>query len=130
MNLIDTIVGELIDTFEARSVKVLVLSEYGIVPVAKPVHLNRLFREHGWLTIKEELGLELVDFGASKVFAVADHQVAHIYVQDPAIEMAARRLIEATDGVATVLDESSKKLAGIDHSRSGNLVAVARPDAH
>ena len=77
---IDDIVGDLIDFFGKRGVQVVLLSEYGITNVDKPVHLNRLFRERGWLAVKDELGLEILDAGASKVFAVADHQVAHIYL--------------------------------------------------
>jgi predicted AlkP superfamily pyrophosphatase or phosphodiesterase len=126
---IDAIVGRLIDTFAAHSVKVLLLSEYGIVPVARPIHLNRMFRERGWLVVKDELDLEVIDFGASRVFAVADHQVAHIYIKDPSDQLAARRLTEQTEGVASVLDESDQQLAGIRHPRSGNLIAVARSDA-
>jgi predicted AlkP superfamily pyrophosphatase or phosphodiesterase len=126
---IDAIVGDLIDTFESRSVKVLLLSEYGIVPVQQPIHLNRLFRERGWLTIKEELGLELIDYGASRVFAVADHQVAHVYVRDPGLVSVVRDLLAATDGVAAVLDQAAKQSAGVDHARSGDLIAVARSDA-
>jgi predicted AlkP superfamily pyrophosphatase or phosphodiesterase len=78
---IDAIVGGLIDFYAKRGVEVVLLSEYGITNVDTPVSLNRLFREQGWLTIKEELGLEILDAGASRVFAVADHQVAHIYLK-------------------------------------------------
>jgi predicted AlkP superfamily pyrophosphatase or phosphodiesterase len=126
---IDAIVGDLIDTFAARSVKVRLLSEYGIVPVSKPIHLNRRFRKRGWLVLKEELGRELIDFGASRAFAVADHQVAQVYVRDDAIMGEVRDLLETTEGVAVILDAPSKRSFGIDHPRSGDLVAVARPDA-
>ncbi|MDC4226468.1 MAG: hypothetical protein MPW15_20025 [Candidatus Manganitrophus sp.] len=51
--------------------------------MTKPIHLNRLFREQGWIALREELGRELLDPGASAVFAVADHQIAHIYLKDP-----------------------------------------------
>ena len=67
---IDAIVGDLIRFFEKCGVQVLILSEYGISPVTQPVHLNRLFRQKGWITIKDELGLEMLDCGASKAFAV------------------------------------------------------------
>src|SRR5438552_11251417 len=83
---IDTIVGELIDFYGPRGVHVLLLSEYGIMAVDTPIHLNRLFRERGWIAIREELGREMLDCGASRVFAVADHQIAHIYLNDPALE--------------------------------------------
>ena len=125
----DAIAGDLIGFFQKRGVRVLILSEYGITPVDTPVHLNRLFREQGWITVKEELGLELLDCGNSRAFAVADHQLAHIYVNDRAIESKARDLLERTPGVAQVLGAAEKKAAGLDHARAGDLVAVAAENA-
>jgi predicted AlkP superfamily pyrophosphatase or phosphodiesterase len=126
---IDAIVGDLIEFFRARSVSALLLSEYGITAVNTPVHLNRVFRQRGWLAIKDELGLETLDCGASRVFAVADHQVAHIYVNDRSLEIEARALIETQPGVARVLGPAEKKEAGLDHPRAGDLVALASENA-
>jgi predicted AlkP superfamily pyrophosphatase or phosphodiesterase len=122
---IDTIVGDLITYMETRGVTPLVLSEYGISPVNNPIHLNRLFREQGWIAIREELGLELLDAGASRAFAVADHQVAHIYVNDLRILPQVRSLLEKSSGIERVLASTEKHDAGLDHSRAGDLVAVA-----
>jgi predicted AlkP superfamily pyrophosphatase or phosphodiesterase len=116
---IDAIVGRLVDFFESRQVDV----------INRPIHLNRLFREEHWLTVKDELGLELLDAGASKVFAVADHQIAHIYVNEPGLLSRVRGLLEKTPGVGAVLGPVEKARLGIDHSRSGDLVAVAEEDA-
>ena len=129
VSAIDAIVGELIAFFEARSVAVLVLSEYGISAVDTPIHLNRVFREQGWITVREELGLELLDCGASRAFAVADHQIAHVYLNDPALENSVRSRIESQPGVARVLGVAEKKQCGLDHPRAGDLVAVARENA-
>jgi predicted AlkP superfamily pyrophosphatase or phosphodiesterase len=126
---IDAIVGDLIDFFRQRGVSVLLLSEYGITPVNTPIHLNRLFREKGWITIKEELGLELLDCGASRAFAVADHQVAHVYLNDRSLEKAARDLMEKQPGVARVLGETEKAASGLKHPRAGDLVALAKENA-
>ena len=41
---IDAIAGELIGFYEGRGARVLVLSEYGITEVRRPVHLNRVLR--------------------------------------------------------------------------------------
>jgi predicted AlkP superfamily pyrophosphatase or phosphodiesterase len=119
----------LIEFYEARGARVIVLSEYGIVPVNRPVHLNRVFREAGLLSVREELGLELLDAGASAAFAVADHQAAHVYVNDPTKLNQVGQLIENTDGIDIVLDQAAKRQAGIDHPRAGEFVVVARPDA-
>jgi predicted AlkP superfamily pyrophosphatase or phosphodiesterase len=126
---IDAIVGDLIDFFGKRGVPVVLLSEYGITNVDTPVHLNRVFREHGWLTVKNELGLEILDAGASKVFAVADHQVAHIYLNDTMLENSVREVLGKTSGVEEILGRAEKIAAGIDHPRAGDLIAVARENA-
>ena len=123
---IDAIVGDLIDFSGKRGVQVVLLSEYGITNVDTPMHLNRIFREQGWLTVKNELGLEILDAGASKVFAVADHQVAHIYINDASLEKSVREVLEKTSGVEKVLGKAEKIAAGIDHLRAGDLIAVAR----
>lgn len=122
---VDAIVGDLILFFEAHGVQPMILSEYGISSVSNPVHLNRVFREKGWLAIKDELGLELLDAGASRAFAVADHQVAHIYVNDRSIGSDVRKAVEQTRGVEQVLGATEKKQFAIDHSRAGDFVAVA-----
>ena len=129
MREIDAIVGDLIDFFGKRGVQVVLLSEYGITNVDTPIHLNRIFREHGWLTVKDELGLEILDAGASKVFAVADHQVAHIYLNDASLEKSVRDVLEKTAGVEKVLGKAEKIAAGIDHPRAGDLIAVAQENA-
>lgn len=129
LNTIDAITGDLIDFFHGRNVRVVLLSEYGITNVDTPVHLNRMFRRQGWLTVKDELGLEILDAGASPVFAVADHQVAHIYLNEVSLEPSVRALLENTPGVDQVLAGADKTAAGIDHARAGDLIAVAAENA-
>lgn len=126
---IDAIAGDLISSFEKSGVQPLIISEYGISPVSKPVHLNRLFRQKGWITIKDELGLEILDAGASKAFAVADHQVAHVYVNDKSILGKVREAIESADGVELVLGAGEKEDWGINHERAGDLIAISKPNA-
>ena len=106
----------------------IVLSEYGIVPVSRPVHPNRVLREAGLIAYRMELGREVIDIGGSEAFAMADHQIAHVYVRDPA-RGRGRGPVEAAPGVGEVLDEAGKREYGLDHERSGELVLIAEPDA-
>jgi predicted AlkP superfamily pyrophosphatase or phosphodiesterase len=126
---VDAVVGQLLDFCASRGYGVAIVSEYGIAPVQRPVHLNRALREAGLLRVRQELGRELLDAGASDAFAVADHQVAHIYVNEPAKLAAARRVIESVSGVARVYDAATKPELHLDHPRAGELVALADPDA-
>jgi predicted AlkP superfamily pyrophosphatase or phosphodiesterase len=126
---VDALCGELIDAAERDGDRVLVLSEYGITAVNRPIHINRALREAGLIRIREELGRELLDAGACKAFAVADHQIAHIYVSDAALIPQVKALVQALPGVERVLDEEGKRAVGLDHPRSGELVAIAQPDS-
>ncbi len=125
----DGVCADLIRFYEARGAAVLVVSEYGVAAVKRGIALNRVLREHGFLAVREELGLELLDAGASRAFAVADHQVAHIYVNDKDKQAQVRALVEKVPGVEMVLDEEGKANHRLNHSRSGELVAVAARDA-
>ncbi len=126
---IDALATDLIGYYESRGVRVLVLSEYGISPVSRAVHLNRLFRENGWLQIKNELGLETLDCGASRAFAVADHQVAHVYVNDAAIRDEVRDLLENTPGIDEVRTSAEIWGEGVATERGGDFIAIAAADA-
>ena len=126
---VDEVCGDLIEFYEARGVQVVVLSEYGLCDVTTPVHINRVLREQRLLVVREELGLELLDPGASAAFAVADHQVAHVYVNDTSRLHQVRALLEKTPGVERVLDAGGKAALKIDHARAGDLVAIAEPKA-
>jgi len=126
---VDALCGQLIDAAERDGDRVIVLSEYGITPVNRPIHINRALRKAGLIRIREELGLELLDAGACKAFAVADHQIAHIYVADAALIPQVKALVEALPGVERVLDEEGKHALGLDHPRSGELVAIADADS-
>jgi predicted AlkP superfamily pyrophosphatase or phosphodiesterase len=120
---------DLIHFYESHGVKVLVLSEYGISPVSQPVHLNRLFRKKGWLLLKDELGRETLDCGGSRAFAIADHQVAHVYVNDPSIRDEVRSLLESTCGIEEVREPMMAWGPGIGSDRAGDFIAVATPEA-
>ncbi len=126
---IDQVVGQLIDYYQEQNARIVLLSEYGITPVSRPVHLNRALRARGLLALRMERGLELLDAGASEAFAVADHQVAHVYVRDPARVAEVRTLLEGVPGVERVLGEHELAAAGLSHPRSGELLAVADADS-
>ena len=126
---IDKVCGDLISFYEKRNCSVIVLSEYGISKVNRPVHLNRVLRSAGYIQIREEDGLELLDAGACNAFAVADHQVAHAYIKDKSKIAAVKKLLEGTVGVESVLDEEGKKKYKIAHERAGDLVVIADKDS-
>ncbi|MBA3833585.1 MAG: alkaline phosphatase family protein [Chthoniobacterales bacterium] len=125
LEALDQLLCDLIAYLQQRDIDVVVLSEYGISDVDRPIHINRILREQGWIAIKDELGLEMIDCGASKVFAVADHQIAHVYANDAALLTAAREILASQPGVQSVLGRDEQAALGIAHERGGDLVVVA-----
>ncbi len=126
---IDALCGRIIDYFRSRGCRVIVLSEYGITAVNRPVHPNRILREAGLLNVKVDLGLEYLDTGSSRAFAVSDHQIAHVYIDRATDIEEVRELLEAVPGIGAVLTEDGKRQLGLDHARSGELVLLAAPDS-
>ncbi len=141
LNEIDKVVEGLINYYSGTGARIILLSEYGISPVNNPIHINRVLRQNNLLGIRVERGLELLDPGASKAFAVSDHQVAYIYINDNSgafngtyknnegsLHSKVREIVSKLPGVALVLDrEAQKQYHRIDHQRAGDFVLMAEP---
>jgi predicted AlkP superfamily pyrophosphatase or phosphodiesterase len=126
---VDEVAGGVIDAALGVGTTVIVLSEYGITAARRPVEINRHLRREGLLDVYTQAGMEYLDPWTSGAFAVADHQIAHVYVREPSMLARVRDLLRSVPGVEHVLDSDGKRAAGLDHERSGELVAVAEPDA-
>ena len=123
---VDAEAGKIVDAGRARGAEVVVLSEYAITDVDRPIHINRILREHGLLDARTEIGgWETLDFGSSRAFAVSDHQLAHVYVRRSEDIPRVADILRRVDGVEHVLDREAQAQFGIDHERSGELVVVS-----
>ncbi len=129
LRAVDAVVGTLMADAERDGARIILLSEYGITPVSMSVHVNRALREAGLLRVRREGDGELLDPNQSDAFAVSDHQIAHIYIANPELIVEVRRIVEALPGVERVLDRTAQSALGLDHARSGELVALAQHDA-
>ena len=126
-NIVGNIMKKTIDLGIRDQTQFVILSEYGFSDVTSDIPINRVFREHGLLAVREIEGREYIDFEYSLAFAMVDHQVAHIYVRGTSVQQV-KRILDATEGIDTVLDEEGKKLMNINHERSGDLIAISDKD--
>ena len=126
---IDDVVRQLVTHYEASDTRVILLSEYGITNVNRPIHLNRILRREGFIAVREERGLELLDAGASDAFAVADHQIAHVYCKNSKSIADIAKLLKSVDGVEKVLLGDDLKNYHLNHERCGDIVVVADKDS-
>ena len=123
---VDQCVGKIIAAANDIDAQVVVVSEYGLTPVDRPVHINRVLRDAGHLNIRSGPFGEQLIAGESGAFAVADHQLAHVYVNQASEKQNVRRVLENCPGVAAVLDPAELQM---DHPRSGELIALAETDS-
>jgi predicted AlkP superfamily pyrophosphatase or phosphodiesterase len=122
---VDACAGLVIDAAREIGAKVVIVSEYGLVPVSRPVYLNRALRKMGWVAVRDGPYGEMLETFESRAFAVVDHQVAHLYIRNVPREVV-RKTVESLDGVDRVLEPAELEL---DHPRSGELIVLAKPDA-
>lgn len=123
---VDRCAKRVIDACGEVGVTPIVVSEYGLVPVTRPVYLNRILRHSGLVDVRNGPFGEMLMPGDSQAFAVADHQVAHIYVKAKENLPHVRSLLEASDGVEQVVAPED---LGLNHHRAGELIALAKPDS-
>ncbi len=126
---IDRIVGEVAEGCEREGARLVVVSEYGISAVDRPIEVNRALRAAGLLAVRETPTGDVLDPFRSHAFALADHQVAHVYARQPTDALLAREVLSELPGVALVLDRGAQREYGIDHPRSGDFVLVAERGA-
>jgi predicted AlkP superfamily pyrophosphatase or phosphodiesterase len=109
--------------------RVWVVSEYGHRQVNRPVYLNRILREAGFISARRGPFGEQLDTFNSRAFAVCDHQLAHIYINDPADIAQVRDLLAARPGIARIFEGTERGEIGLDHPRSGELVVLSDVDS-
>lgn len=129
LNEIDGVVKQLVQHYEKSGANIILLSEYGITNVNRPIHLNRVLRKNGYLSVRVERGLELLDAGVSDAFAVADHQIAHVYIKEKSRLAEVKKLISHQEGVEQVLSGDEIDEKHLQHERCGDLVVVADKDS-
>jgi len=120
---VDALVMDLLQYYEKKNIHTILLSEYAIEEVHQEIALNRILRKHNYIQIREELGKELLDAGSSRAFAVCDHQIAHIYTKHT---KEVYDLLSKVDGIDELLDKEQQKKLGVNHDRSGDMIAVAK----
>jgi len=125
---LDIVFEDLINFYDGKGICPIVLSEYGIHPVKSSIPINIILRENGFIKVRNERGLELLDAGISDAFAMADHQIAHIYINDIDKIEEVRKILEEYPEIDSILDKNQQKKFNLNHERSGELVAIAKKE--
>jgi predicted AlkP superfamily pyrophosphatase or phosphodiesterase len=126
---LDRSCAPLLDAAKEAGARVWVVSEYGHCDVSRPVYPNRVLRAAGLLAVRDGPFGEQLDTFGSRAFAVCDHQLAHVYVNDPGDVPRVRDVLAAVPGVGRVLAGEERAEVHLDHDRSGELVLLSDRDA-
>lgn len=130
---LDEVIGMFVDQLEQRGLRedtrIVLLSEYNFKTVNQPVYINKLLNEHGYIQVKPVQGMDFADIEMCRAFALADHQIAHVYVKNPDDIEGVKQLLLNTPGVAEVWGEEEKQEHRIDHEGAGELIAIAEPNS-
>jgi predicted AlkP superfamily pyrophosphatase or phosphodiesterase len=126
---LDDACAPLLDAARGAGARVWVVSEYGHCDVTRPVLINRVLRRAGLLAARPGPFGETLDTFGSRAFAVCDHQLAHVYVKAAGDRERVRAVLLGEPGIGRVLLGEERQEYGLDHPRSGELVALSEPDA-
>lgn len=126
---LDAACAPVLDAAKKIGAAVWVVNEYTHVDVDQPVYLNRALRQAGFLTARDGPFGEQLETYASQAFAVCDHQIAHVYVNDPRQVLRVRDAIAGLAGVDRIFVGDERAAINLDHPRAGDLVVLAKPNA-
>ncbi|MGE4618447.1 MAG: nucleotide pyrophosphatase/phosphodiesterase family protein [Planctomycetota bacterium] len=122
---LDRELSRLLEKSRAQGADVMVLSEYGIEDVDRPVFINRELAQHDLIGLQITSHGDLLDVHRSDAFAVCDHQLAHVHLSATADRANIRHILSRLDGVERVLGGEELESIGLAHHRSGDLVLLA-----
>lgn len=125
--LVGRVIQKTIDLGIKDDTQFVIFSEYGFNDVLYHIPLNRKLRDAGLLAVRTINDKEYIDFEFSKAFAMVDHQIAHVYINDASPEQI-KRVLEKIEGVDRVFSGEDMKTLKINHKRTGDLIAVANKD--
>jgi hypothetical protein len=109
--------------------EIVILSEYVMTEVNTPIAINRLLAEARLLATRANDDGELIDYSKSAAFALVDHQVAHVYTRDAHATAAVRALFSDHNSEISLIGREEMQDLKLNHRRSGDLLAVAAPNA-
>ena len=115
----------LLKVAQQQSYDVVIFGDYRIVPVSEAIFPNRILADADLFKTRSVKDKLYPDFLHSKAFAVVDHQIAHVYIQDESDIDAVRDIFLQLPGVADVMDVEAQREAGIFHRNSGELLLLA-----
>jgi hypothetical protein len=86
---------------------------------------NRILRDAGLLAVRDEEGLEHLDLVESRAWTLVDHQVGHVFVNDPADIGTVVDLFRKAEGIDAVLAGDARATFSLDHERSGEVILIS-----
>ena len=126
--VVDSIVKKVEKLGLSDETEFIFFSEYGFNDVNDAIPLNKILRQNGLLETRTIKNKEYIDFEYSQAFAMVDHQIANIYLNDHADKIYVRKVLEEIKGIDMICANDEKQKLKIDNNRSGNLIAIADID--
>ena len=116
----------LLDAAQKSDYDVVIFGDYAIAPVHGPaVFPNQALADAGLLAVRTIRNKQYVDLHTSRAFAMVDHEIAHVYVREPADQPAVRDAMHRLPGIAEVLDQSEQRAHHLAHDNGGEFLLIA-----
>ena len=102
--------------------------DYEITEVDTPVYPNRILRNSSYFDVRHVGKMTYPQYVTSRAFALADHQIAHVYVREKEDLDALKMLFGMSNGIGRVLERDHTP--ELNHPRAGELILEAAEGYH
>jgi len=112
---------------ETNGYDVMIFGDYAISSATQAIFPNRTLLQANLFQTRTVAGRLYPDFHASQAFAMVDHEIAHVYLRNPANLAVTQTALAALEGIEALMDAKSQQTAGVAHPHGGDLLLVAKP---
>jgi len=115
------------DAAEENEYDMIIFGDYAIAPTAQAIFPNRALLQVNLFQTRSVDSMLYPDFHASQAFAMVDHEIAHVYLRNPADLAATQTTLATLEGIESIMNTDAQHTAGIAHPHGGELLLVAKP---
>ncbi len=116
----ENLIEALCNSAKNANYEVILFGDYAINNAHSVIYPNKILRDSNDFSIRNVKKMYYPDLYSSKGFAMVDHQIAHVYINDKKDINRIKSIFEKTQGISRVLEHKE-----IKNERSGDLILEA-----
>jgi predicted AlkP superfamily pyrophosphatase or phosphodiesterase len=103
---------KLYDVAKNYGYEIIIFGDYSIEPVENVIYPNQILLDNGLFGIRKIKNMLYPDLYSSAAFALCDHKIAHLYLQNKNLAGKIKGIFSSTPGISKIIENTDTKNVG------------------